>query len=328
VTGYDANSDAHPEGCPMARVLLTGATGFVGARVATRLAATDHTIAAPVRRHDDLLAELGVELHLGGFQAVTPTLLADVEVVVHAAATAGPDLATAAAVNVEGTRRLLQAALEAGTPRFVHVSTTSVYADPSDDVRVVDEDAPLVAGDDEDAGPYARTKADADRLLLAEGPGPGLAILRPPAVLGAGPTSTWGTRVPTAIAEGRGFPAPRGRTFAFVHVEDLVDAIVAAAALDDTVPTPPTEGAASAPLVANVVGGHVTVADYLDAVVDLLPDAVPERPGTDEAAWTGRYATDRLPRLLGIAPHRSFRAGMAEIADAWSAGPSSQEEPR
>ena len=317
----------------MARVLLTGATGFVGGRIAGRLAPLDHAVVAPVRRHDDHLAELGVELQLGGFEVVTPDLLADVEVVVHAAATAGPDLATAAAVNVEGTRRLLDAALEARTPRFVHVSTTSVYADPSasEDVRVVDEDAPLVADDDEDASPYARTKADAERLLLATADGlttngPALAILRPPAVLGAGETSTWGTRVPTAIAEGRGFPAPRGRTFAFVHVDDLVDAIVAAAGLDAMGTSAPAGPVPGAPVVANVVGGHVTVADYLDAVVDLLPQAVTERPGTDEPAWTGRYATDRLPRLLGVAPHRSFRAGMAEIADAWTTP--EQEEPR
>ncbi|TVR22687.1 MAG: NAD(P)-dependent oxidoreductase [Nitriliruptor sp.] len=310
----------------MARVLLTGATGFVGGRIATRLAMLDHPVVAPVRRHDDHLAELGVELHLGGFEAVAPALLADIEVVVHAAATAGPDLATAAAVNVEGTRRLRDAAVEAGTPRFVHVSTTSVYADPSEDVRVVDEDAPLVSDDDEDASPYARTKASADRLLLATQEGPAVAILRPPAVLGAGPTSTWGTRVPTAIAEGRGFPAPRGRSFAFVHVEDLVDAIETAAALDDPWTPSPAGPAPGAPLVANVVGGHVTVADYLDAVVDLLPGSVPERPGTDEPAWTGRYATDRLPRKLGLAPHRSFRAGMAEIADAWTT--QDQEEPR
>ncbi len=320
----------------MARVLLTGATGFVGGRVAARLTTLGHGVVAPVRRRDDHLDALGVEQHLGGFEAVTPDLLGDVEVVVHAAATAGPDLATAAAVNVEGTRRLLQAAVEARTPRFVHVSTTSVYADPGEDVRVVDEDAPLVAGDDEAAGPYARTKADADRLLLAEQGGPALAILRPPAVLGAGPTSTWGTRVPRAIAEGRGFPAPRAKTFAFVHIDDLVDAIVAAGALETEGPEARTEAARGEPLVANVVGGHVTVGEYLDAVVDLLDGDLPERPGTDEAAWTGRYATDRLPRLLGVAPHRSFRAGMAEIAAAWAAdpggapgsAPASREEPR
>jgi 2-alkyl-3-oxoalkanoate reductase len=311
----------------MTRVLLTGATGFVGGRLAARLTRLGHEVVAPVRRRDDHLAALGVEQHLGGFEAVTPGLLHDAEVIVHAAATAGPDLDAVAAVNVEGTRRVLQAAVEAGTPRLVHVSTTSVYADPSEDVRVVDEDAPLVAGDDQDAAPYARTKADADRLLLTTPAGAAVVILRPPAVLGAGATSTWGTRVPTAIAEGRGFSAPRARTFAFVHVDDLVDAIVAAAALDAAAHTPPAEAPTGQPLVANVVGGHVTVGEYLDAVVALLDRDLPARPGTDEPAWSGRYATDRLPRLLGVAPHRSFRAGMAEIAAAWASGPPSQEEP-
>lgn len=309
----------------MSRVLLTGATGFVGNRTASRLVALGHDVIAPVRREQAALTRLGVDQHLGGFDAVTPALLGDIDVVVHAAATAGPDLAAAAAVNVDGTRRLWDASRRAGTPRFVHVSTTSVYATPDEDAPLVDEDSPLVATDDEAAGPYARTKADGERLLLATQDGPSLAILRPPAVLGAGPTSTWGTRIPTAVAEGRGFDAPRGRTFAFVHVDDLVDAITAAGHLDEPTTVATAERSAGEEAVANVVGGHVTVGDYLDAVLELLPDPVTARPGTDGSGWTGRYATDRLPRLFGIAPHRSFHTGMAEIAADWADRESDQE---
>jgi 2-alkyl-3-oxoalkanoate reductase len=308
----------------MARVLLTGATGFVGGRVAGRLRSLGHTVVAPVRTASTELAALGVEQHPGGFDAVTPAFVGEADVIVHAAATAGPDLATARAVNVDGTRRLWEAGRAVGVPRFVHVSTTSVYAPPDASARIVDEEAPLV-GDDEDASPYARTKADAERLLLTGSTPIGLTILRPPAVLGAGATSTWGTRVPTAVRDGRGFPQPRAQTFAFVHVEDLVDAILAAAALDGGPDGRRSPDGARMPIVANVVGGHVTVGDYLDAVVDLLPSTVPTRPGTDATAWTGRYATDRLPRELGVAPHRSFRTGMAEIAADWADRESDQE---
>lgn len=311
----------------MARVLLTGATGFVGGRTADRLRALGHEVVAPVRSASDELAALGVEQHLGGFDAITPQAVTGTEVIVHAAATAGPDLATAREVNVDGTRRVWQAARVAGVQRFVHVSTTSVYAPPEPDARVVDEHAPLVGDDDEAASPYARTKAAADRLLLADPAAIELAILRPPAVLGAGPTSTWGSRVPAAIRDGRGFPQPRAATFAFVHVEDLVDAVLAAAGLDGGAGGAGSPRHSDTPIVANVVGGHVTVGDYLDAVVELLPTPVTDRPGTDGAAWTGRYATDRLPRHLGVAPHRSFRSGMAEIATDW-AEPTSEQEVR
>ncbi|MGM0616875.1 MAG: NAD-dependent epimerase/dehydratase family protein [Actinomycetota bacterium] len=310
----------------MARVLLTGATGFVGGRVAGRLLAWDHEVVAPVRTSSTDLTTLGAEQHLGGFDAVTPQLLADIEVIVHAAASAGPDLATATAANVDGTRRLWELGRRVGVPRFVHVSTTSVYA-PHPDAPIVDEDAPLVGDDDEDASPYARTKAGAERLLLTAGTPSELTILRPPAVLGAGATSTWGRRVPAAIRDGRGFPQPRAATFAFVHVEDLVDAVLAATGVGAGADGEVAGHRASGPIVANVVGGHVTVGDYLDAVVDLLPTEVAVRPGTDEPAWTGRYATDRLPRHLGVAPHRSFRSAMDEIAADWAERPDDQEVP-
>lgn len=310
----------------MARVLLTGATGFVGGRVARRLLTSDHEVVAPVRTSSAELATVGAEQHLGGFDAVTPQLLDDVEVIVHAAAAAGPDLATATAVNVDGTRRLSEISRSVGVPRFVHVSTTSVYA-PHPDEPVVDEESPLVGDDDEEAGPYARTKAAAERLLLTAGTPNELAILRPPAVLGAGATSTWGRRVPAAIRDGRGFPQPRAATFAFVHVEDLVDAVLAAAGIDGSSDGGRPAQRASTPIVTNVVGGHVSVGDYLDAVVELLPTEVTARPGTDAPAWTGRYATDRLPRHLGVAPHRSFRSAMAEIAADWADRPDDQEVP-
>jgi 2-alkyl-3-oxoalkanoate reductase len=307
----------------MARVLLTGATGFVGGRVADRMLTLGHAVVAPVRTVSAGLSARGAEQHPGGFDAVTPSLVAEVDVIVHAAATAGPDLATARAVNVDGTRRLWEVGRAVEAQRFVHVSTTSAYAPPDADTRIVHEDAPLV-GDDEEANPYARTKAAAERVLLGESTPTALTILRPPAVLGAGATSTWGRRVPMAIRDGQGFPQARGQTFAFVHVEDLVDAVLAAAGLDGRPAVGRSPGAGTT-LIANVVGGHVTVGDYLDAVVDLLPGTVTVRPGTDATGWTGRYATDRLPRRLGVAPHRSFRTGMAEIAADWADRESDQE---
>jgi 2-alkyl-3-oxoalkanoate reductase len=278
-------------------------------------------VVAPVRTASAELAALGVEQHPGGFDAVTPAFVGEVDVIVHAAATAGPDLATARAVNVDGTRRLWEAGRAAGVPRFVHVSTTSVYAPPDE-----------VGAHRRRGGTPGRRRRGREPLRPHQGRCRAAAADReladraddPPAARGARGRRDLhvGTRVPTAIRDGRGFPQPRAQTFAFVHVEDLVDAVLAAAALDGG-----SEGGsggghtphgARMPIVANVVGGHVTVGDYLDAVVDLLPSTVPTRPGTDATGWTGRYATDRLPRELGVAPHRSFRTGMAEIAADWA----------
>ena len=295
----------------MSRVLLTGATGFVGGRTAGRLRAAGHEVVCPVRRSSEALAALGVAQLDGGLAAVTPDALRGIEVVIHAAATVGPDLETGTAVNVEGTRRVLAACEHAGVPTLVHVSTTSVYDRPDSGDAPTTEETPLVALDDDTAGVYARTKAEAERVLDAPAT-TDVAILRPPAVLGAGPTSTWGRRIPDRVSQGEPVPLQRDSTFAFVHVDDLVDAILAGAGLDPATAAP---GDASTIRVANVVGGHVTVADYLDAVVDLLPSRPPAQPGRESTGWTGRFSTDQLPRLFGVAPYRSFASGMAEIAN-------------
>ena len=317
----------------MSRVLLTGATGFIGGRTAAHLRRAGHEVLCPVRRTSGTLSALEVVQLDGGFEAVTPQALAGVEVAIHAAATVGPDLEAGVAVNVEGTRRVLAACEQAGVPTLVHVSTTSVYDRPDSGDRAVTEETPLVPLDAAAAGVYARTKAEAERVLHGAD-ATAVAILRPPAVLGAGPTSTWGRRIPGRVSAGEAVPLQRGSTFAFVHVDDLVDAILAAAGLDPdaTASVPggvagggPGEVAGGGPgevadelhgmRVANVVGGHVTVADYLDAVVDLLPARPPAQPGREETGWTGRFSTDQLPRLFGVAPYRSFARGMAEIAN-------------
>jgi 2-alkyl-3-oxoalkanoate reductase len=296
------------------RVLVTGATGFVGGRIAARLRDRDDEVLATVRERSRALEVSGVEQAQVGLQ-VTPALLDGVDAIVHAAASVGPAMAEARAVNRDGTRAICEAALSAGTPRLVHISTTSVYDLAVIGDAVVDEDAPL-AHDDSGESPagsagnaYSVTKAEAEaEVLAAAARGLSTAILRPPAVLGSGPTSTWGTRVPRRLLDGTGPARHPGTVFGFVHVEDLVDATLAALDSEATV-------------IANVVGGHTTVGTYLEAVASLLPGDVrlPE-PNPDDTPWQGSYATDHLPRTLGVRPARSFDEAMAEIADSWAEG--------
>jgi 2-alkyl-3-oxoalkanoate reductase len=292
-------------------VLITGATGFVGGRIARWLRARGDAVTAIVRSPAPGLTELGVRPEPGGLDAVTPGTLADVDAVVHAAAVAGPDLATARRVNLDGTRHLLAAAVAVGTPRFVHVSTTSVYDLERTGDREVGEDAALVGNDPSDAtddapSPYSLTKAEAEGAVT-EAIGRGLSgvILRPPAVLGAGRTSTWGTRVPGRVRDGEAVPLHPEATFGWVHVDDLVEAT--GAALDSR-----------AIATLNVVGGHVPAGTYLHAVHELFPTAPPIAGGG--RIWRGRYATDRLPAELGFQPSRSFETAMDEIRASWADG--------
>ncbi len=300
----------------MGTVLVTGATGFIGGRVVRRLRDRGDEVVAIVRSPSDELDELGVDQRLVALTDLEGVQHAaeNAHAIVHTAATTDPDVAQR--VNVDATRAVVGAALVSGL-RLVHLSTTSVYDLPRSGDEVVQETAPLVPRDG-DAPPtsssgsaYATTKARAEAEVdRAVGSGLVGAVLRPPAVLGAGPTSTWGTRVPRRIAAGEGPAIAAGSTFAFVHVEDLVDSVVAALDADPE---------AVRGLTVNVVGGHVTFGDYRGAVVDLLPHA-PEPPPDPPHTWQGRYATTAVSATLGVDLTRTFHEAMDEIAASWADG--------
>lgn len=293
------------------RVLITGATGFVGGRIARRYVQRGDEVTAVVRTVSPVLEEIGILQLDGGFEVVDADLCAGMDLIVHAAAGTGPDLEGARRVNKQGTARMVDAALAAGVGRFVHISTTSVYDRAEGGDVVLHEHAPLVAeGGPEGAGSsvYAVTKAEAEHeVQRAIDAGLSAALLRPPAILGAAPTSTWGTRVPRRLLDGDPLPIHPDTTFGWVHVDDLVDVVVGTGASRDL-------------FVANVVGGHVPFRTYLEAVATILPDQPPPPVVPDTAPWLGRYATDRAPTILGIPIERRFDDAMDEIADSWRAG--------
>jgi 2-alkyl-3-oxoalkanoate reductase len=300
------------------RIVVTGATGFVGGRVAARLRERGDDVLAIVRREDDGLAAAGVEQRIASLTD-QDELRASIEGwdgggvhgVVHAAATAGPDLDAVRAVNRDGTRAVAEATHAAGVQRLVHVSTTSVYdLEALGDVEV-DEAAPLVTAASWPDGapvPYSLTKAEAElEVQRAAEAGLSAQVLRPPAVLGAGPTSTWGTRVPRRFRDGELPARPPADAFGFVHVEDLADAILASLDREAT-------------RTCNVVGGHTTWGEYLAALRRFLDGPSATEAATSERPWRGRYATERLVGELGVRPNRSFDDAMDEIAASWAEG--------
>src|SRR6185369_11421737 len=114
--------------------LVTGATGFVGRRLAECLVADEGArVRALVRTPSkaDALARLGVEVVEGDLtrpETLAPAA-AGCRVVFHCAAAVGEvgDPAVFRATNVDGTRATAEAALAAGVERFVHVSSIAVY---------------------------------------------------------------------------------------------------------------------------------------------------------------------------------------------------------
>jgi nucleoside-diphosphate-sugar epimerase len=156
------------------RVLVTGGAGYIGTPLSRALLASGRR----VRVLDSLLhgqEQIAAGLERDGVEVMRGNLLdaetrraalADVDAVVHLAAIVGdpacaldPELANA--VNVEGTRALVDAADEAGVKRFLFASTCSNYGRMKDASIPVDEQGELAP-----VSLYAEQKVAIERDLL------------------------------------------------------------------------------------------------------------------------------------------------------------------
>lgn len=243
-------------------VLVTGASGFLGRRLAQILREEGHDVRLLVRPTSALTTE---DLRLG---QVYRCALSDpgglnaafrgVRAVFHCAALSADwgrwDEFRAA--NVDGVAHVLEASVRSGTvERFVHVSTTDVYGYP---MRPSDESMEL-----KDVGlPYNRSKCLGDRLVLDCHRRTGLpvTIVRPATIFGPG-SKDWVVELGRHLAARRAVTIGGGRTPAgLVYVDDVARAMMALAE------NPRAIGEAY-----NVVDPvTVTWRDYFDAIADAL----------------------------------------------------------
>ncbi|MFE1557389.1 NAD-dependent epimerase/dehydratase family protein [Streptomyces sp. NPDC058734] len=161
------------------RVVLTGATGFIGAAALRELGRRpDVSVRAVGRRPPRAGAAGGAEWVRADL--ARPESVAGVcegaDVLVHLAGVVDPDEALCEAVNVRGTAALMAEAVRAGTGRVVHLSTAAVYGPgPHRGAAVGElEPAPVSA--------TSRTRLAGEAYALAAG----AVVLRPGVVLGAG----------------------------------------------------------------------------------------------------------------------------------------------
>lgn len=297
-------------------VVVTGGNGLVGARICRALVERGARVRALVRRVGTAPRLPGVEERIGDFHdpAVAATVVAGADAVVTTVHPMGTDRETQHQVAVEGTPVLARAARDAGVERLVHISTAAVY-DRSPAAGDVDEDSPLVGDDADD---YAVTKRDTD-AALAEVDGITRVILRPPAVLGPGPSSIWNSLRPAAVRDHE--PARHvvpGQSFAWVHLDDLAalaaDVAAGRVAASEDPGAGPVEGGCT---VVNVAAGPATARDYYGTVARALGV---EPVWEDRPAWTGRVLAGRA-HGWGWTPTVTLREALAEIDAGLQARP-------
>lgn len=219
------------------RVLVTGATGFVGRAVCRALVAAGYTVRAAVRDDPDPALPDCETVSVGDIDGGTvwQGALNDVQAIVHLAArTHSRDTADALAryrrINVDGTRGLVAAAQAHSVGSFVFMSSIKVNGETSPLAR---DGTPIRFSGEDPPHPttaYGQSKLEAERVLAASGGTPPIrtVILRPPLVYGPGQKGNL-ARLSRAIA--RGWPLPLGAMTAprsLIGVANLADAVVAA----------------------------------------------------------------------------------------------------
>ncbi|HUL86717.1 MAG TPA: hopanoid-associated sugar epimerase [Pseudolabrys sp.] len=215
------------------KILVTGASGFVGSAVAHKLVEAGFSVRALVRDKSPRqhLAGLNLDFFEGDLRdrKSIERAIADTRYVFHVAADYrlwARDPREIFVTNLEGTRNLMEAALDTGVERVVYTSSVATIAlRPGE---AADETTPL--NENEGIGAYKRSKIAAERLVETMVAERGLAavIVNPSTPIGprdVRPTPTG--RIIIEAAKGR-IPAFVDTGLNLVHVDDVASGHLAA----------------------------------------------------------------------------------------------------
>lgn len=275
------------------KVLVTGANGFTGSYLTKLLLSEGYQVRVLVRNNANLdtLEGLDVEYAYADLakDGAPDGLMDEIEVVYHVAAAFRVENVPEKYfwdVNVEGTRKLIQAAAEAKVKRFVHCSTVGVQGEISN--PPAKEEDPYKPGDY-----YQESKVDGEKLVLEFSQKTGLpvSIVRPVGIYGPGDTRF--LKFFKMISRGKFRMIGSGKVlYHLTYVEDLVLGIMLAGIKEKAVGEIFTIGGE----------GFMTLREFADKVAALSERKISSIHIPAWPVWFAGWICEMLCKPLGITP--------------------------
>jgi dihydroflavonol-4-reductase len=223
------------------KIFVTGGTGFIGTHLIKRLAETEHELVCLARKTSDqsTLKKLGVNIAPGDVTDKA-SLLRGMQGCDWVANLANlfllwvPDEQLYTDVNVEGTRNVMEAALETGISKVVHVSTVAVWGETDKTGWPISEKTPIGA---HKASKYAQTKYEGEQIAwhLGNEHGLPLVMVYPTAVIGPDDPKATGRYIRNVVRRRMPAQVLTEAPFCFVYVGDVCKAILRALETEDNI---------------------------------------------------------------------------------------------
>lgn len=294
----------------MNRILITGASGFIGQHVVDAAVARGYEVVALVRDRgayrgasDHVMVVEGDVRDPAGVRAA----MEGCDGVVHAAAVYSFDPGKAEemrSVNVGGTRNVLQSALAAGVERVVYTGTVGGTAFSRSALATETN----VAGPESMSGPYKRSKFEAERVARDFGAqGAPIVIVCPTAPIGPGDRKPTPTGRIVRDYMRRRMPAFVDTGLNFVHVKDVADGHVLAL----------ERGTLGARYLLGNTEGNLTLIQAFRILAELTEVAAPRFRLPYAAALLAAGASELYGRALSRPPAIPLEAVRMSRSPMW-----------
>jgi dihydroflavonol-4-reductase len=294
------------------RAFVTGGTGFIGGRLVAKLLERGDDVAALVRSPDK-----ATELEKGGAELIQGDLsdtdairrgTEGADVVIHSAAIYKVGIPKSQheemfETNVRGTERVLDAAIQAGVPKIVYVSTVNVFGNTGG--KVVDESYERPRNGF--LSYYDRTKYDSHQVALDRiDKGAPIVIVQPGGVYGPNDHSEIGNMI-DQYRSGKLPMVPFPETgLNMVHVDDVADGCILACDKGE-------------PGEAYVLGGEITtMRGILEKVAEIDGKKPPKRDLPTGLLKAMAPAGPVVGRLMGMAPNMRELISASDGVTYWA----------